>query len=221
MTRTRPAASMHLRPDEGALVGPAGWTHGDFHDLNMLWDAGQVSAVLDWGRLGVQPLAGEVVRSATMLFGYGDDRGLDTSRVTAFTCGYRAVVPLAGEQLVDAAHPRPLRGRAGSDACSNRVVDVVRPAWWCYRSSARTGTSGNWAGSSCPGCTVTARRRSPHQARPVWASRGALQRGAGLPVHLVPAAAGASGMSPGQRRNRAARPAPWVACAGVSVTFVA
>lgn len=94
----------HLRPDDGALVGPAGWTHGDFHDLNVLWDTGQVSAVLDWDRLGVRPLAGEVVRSATLLFGYSDDRGLDTGRVMAFTRGYRAVVPLADEQLVDAAH---------------------------------------------------------------------------------------------------------------------
>ena len=70
----------HLRPDEGAPAAPAGWTHGDFHDLNVLWDGGQVCAVLDWDRLGVRPLAGEVVRSATLLFGYGDDRGLDTSR---------------------------------------------------------------------------------------------------------------------------------------------
>lgn len=94
----------HLRPDEDALTGPAGWTHGDFHDLNVLWDGGRVSAVLDWDRLGVRPLAGEVARSATLLFGYGDRRGLDTGRVAAFSRGYRGVVWLTGEQLTDAVH---------------------------------------------------------------------------------------------------------------------
>ena len=40
--------------------GQAGWTHGDFHDLQVLWDDGRVSAVLDWDRLGVRRLAAEV-----------------------------------------------------------------------------------------------------------------------------------------------------------------
>jgi len=94
----------HLRPADGMRVGPAGWTHGDFHDLNVLWDGGGVSAVLDWHRLGVRPVAAEVVRSGTLLFGYGDDRGLDLGRVAAFTQGYRAVVPLTDVQLADAVH---------------------------------------------------------------------------------------------------------------------
>jgi Ser/Thr protein kinase RdoA (MazF antagonist) len=94
----------HLRPAGQVPAGPAGWTHGDFHDLQVLWHDGQVSAVLDWDRLGVRPLAAEVVRSGTLLFGYGDSRGLDTGRVAAFTCGYREVVPLADADLADAAH---------------------------------------------------------------------------------------------------------------------
>ena len=42
----------HLRPADQVWAGPAGWTHGDFHHLQVLWDGGRVSAVLDWDRLG-------------------------------------------------------------------------------------------------------------------------------------------------------------------------
>jgi homoserine kinase type II len=70
--------------------------------LQVLWRDGQVSAVLDWDRLGVRPLAAEVVRAGTLLFGYGDNRGLDIGRVAAFTRGYREVVPLADADLADA-----------------------------------------------------------------------------------------------------------------------
>jgi homoserine kinase type II len=93
----------HLRPDDHPAKSPAGWTHGDFHDLQVLWQDGQVSAVLDWDRLGPRPLAAEVVRSGTLLFGTGDTMGLDTGRVAAFTRGYRAVVPLTTAQLEEAA----------------------------------------------------------------------------------------------------------------------
>ncbi|MEU7046678.1 phosphotransferase [Streptomyces varsoviensis] len=44
---------------QGGERGPAGWTHGDFHDLNLLWEGTSVSAVLDWDRLGVRPYAEE------------------------------------------------------------------------------------------------------------------------------------------------------------------
>jgi Ser/Thr protein kinase RdoA (MazF antagonist) len=94
----------HLRPADQRWSGPTGWTHGDFHDLQVLWDDGRVSAVLDWDRLGVRPLAAEVVRSGTLLFGFGDSRGLDTGRVRRFACGYRQVVPLADADLADAVH---------------------------------------------------------------------------------------------------------------------
>lgn len=93
-----------LRPDEDAVVGPHGWSHGDFQHLNLLWYQGSVSAVVDWDRLGVRPLAGELVRSATLLFGWGDQRGLDTAAVSAFTAGYRAVNPVSDQQVADAVH---------------------------------------------------------------------------------------------------------------------
>ena len=70
----------HLRPTEGVPVEPCGYTHGDFQYLNLLWNQGRVSAVLDWDRLDVRPVGLEVARSATLLFGYGDERGLDLAR---------------------------------------------------------------------------------------------------------------------------------------------
>ncbi|MGH3884984.1 MAG: phosphotransferase [Pseudonocardiaceae bacterium] len=53
--------------------------HGDFHDLNLLWSSGhpsRVSAVLDWDGLRVGPLAAEVVRTASLVFGYDPAPGL-------------------------------------------------------------------------------------------------------------------------------------------------
>jgi homoserine kinase type II len=81
------------RPTGDVAVSPCGWTHGDFQHLNLLWQSDRVSAVLDWDRLDVRPLGLEVVRSATLLFGYGDTRGLDLDRVTAFATGYRTANP--------------------------------------------------------------------------------------------------------------------------------
>ncbi len=60
--------------------------------------------MLDWDRLAVRPVATEVVRSATLLFGFGDSRGLDLNRVAAFTTGYRAARTLTDDQLRDAVH---------------------------------------------------------------------------------------------------------------------
>lgn len=95
---------VHLRPDDTALVKPYGWVHGDFHDLNLLWSGNAVVAVIDWDRLSVRPLAAEVVRSATLLFATGDERGLLLGHVAAFAAAYRRVRPLAVEDLADAAH---------------------------------------------------------------------------------------------------------------------
>lgn len=94
----------HLRPDDQVTVGPCGWTHGDFQHLNVLHRDGAVVAVLDWDRLGVRPRATEVVRSATLLFGFGDERGLDLARVAAFTAGYRQVMPIPDLQVAAAVH---------------------------------------------------------------------------------------------------------------------
>jgi len=100
----------YLRPDDTRPVAPIGWVHGDFHDLNLLWSTGQpsrVSAVLDWDRLRCAPLAAEVVRTATLIFGYDltpELRALDVDRVAAFTAGYRELIPLPEASLADAIH---------------------------------------------------------------------------------------------------------------------
>lgn len=90
-------------PDAGAWWEPAGWAHGDFHDLNVLWHGGAIAAIVDFDRLGPRPYAFELVRSATLTFCYGDERGLAADLVAAFSAGYRAVMPLAGEQVEFAA----------------------------------------------------------------------------------------------------------------------
>ncbi len=100
----------YLRPDDTRPVAPMGWVHGDFHDLNLLWSAARpsrITAVLDWDRLRLGPLAAEVVRTATLVFGYDltpELRALDLERVAVFTAGYREVTPLADASLADAVH---------------------------------------------------------------------------------------------------------------------
>ena len=96
----------HLRPQAAAAVRPAGWTHGDLNDLNLLFTGELVSGVLDWDRLGVRPYGLEVVRTATLLFGTGDERGADLRRIAAFTAGYRARIDISDHALRDAAHRR-------------------------------------------------------------------------------------------------------------------
>ena len=91
-------AGQHI-PGPDAWWEPAGWAHGDFHDLNVLWHDGAITAVVDFDRLGPKPYAYELVRSATLTFCHGDDRGLDTGLAAAFTAGYRAVITLADDQI--------------------------------------------------------------------------------------------------------------------------
>jgi Ser/Thr protein kinase RdoA (MazF antagonist) len=97
------------RPATNRPRGPAGWTHGDFQPLNLLWRDGEVRAVLDWDRVAVRPYGEEVVRSANYLFPTADGQALDLERIAAFIAGYRTEVP----QLT----------RADSD-------DAVERMWW-------------------------------------------------------------------------------------------
>ncbi len=100
----------YLRPQDTQPAAPIGWVHGDFHDLNLLWSEerpSHVSAVLDWDRLRVGPPAAELVRTATLVFGYdltSELRALDLERVAAFTAGYREVTPLHRGSLAGAVH---------------------------------------------------------------------------------------------------------------------
>ncbi|MFG1878006.1 phosphotransferase [Sphaerisporangium sp. NPDC049003] len=94
----------HLRPDDSAALEPAGYVHGDFHPLNLLWDrSGQVVAVLDWDRMGRRrAYAYELARSMTLMFADPDTGVVDLERAAAFTCAYRGVVAIGEEQLLSA-----------------------------------------------------------------------------------------------------------------------
>jgi homoserine kinase type II len=87
------------RPQGTAPAGGHGWTHGDVQYRNLLWEGGELAAVLDWDRVGVRPYAEEVVRTAQVQFGV--DGVFDLARVSAFVRGYRSVVPLESSALLD------------------------------------------------------------------------------------------------------------------------
>ncbi|HEY2579270.1 MAG TPA: phosphotransferase [Streptosporangiaceae bacterium] len=134
-------AVQHHMPDADAWWEPAGWTHGDFHDLNVLWHGSIVAAVVDFDRLAPRPYAFEMVRSATLTFCYGDDRGLAADLVTPFAVGYRAVMPLADEQIEFAIRRLwwervcdfwQLKRHyvAGDDSCDHLFRSASALLWW-------------------------------------------------------------------------------------------
>ncbi|MEU3430525.1 phosphotransferase [Streptomyces gardneri] len=94
------AEYVHLRPEGDVPAGPYGWTHGDFQYRNLLWADGELTAVLDWDRLGARPYAEEVVRTAQVQFGV--EGVFDLERVAAFVSGYQSMVPLEPSTLLDA-----------------------------------------------------------------------------------------------------------------------
>lgn len=81
------------KPATTRPLGPAGWTHGDFQPLNLLWSGSAVAAVLDWDRVAFRPYGEEVVRSANYLFPAADGSTLDLERIAAFVAAYRIEVP--------------------------------------------------------------------------------------------------------------------------------
>ncbi|WP_078589382.1 MULTISPECIES: phosphotransferase [Streptomyces] len=97
----------HRRPAPQAAP-PTGWTHGDFHGLNLLYgegpEDGRVAAVLDWDKLGPQPRAEEAVRAATLLFNDRVSGTLDLVRVRRYSQAYRACGAATAEHLAAAAH---------------------------------------------------------------------------------------------------------------------
>ncbi|MFF7994077.1 phosphotransferase [Kitasatospora xanthocidica] len=101
------AENAHRRPDPQAAP-PTGWTHGDFHGLNLLYHdgpaGGGVAGVLDWDKLGPQPRAEEAVRAATLLFNDRVSGVLDLVRVRRYSQAYRASGAATAEHLAAAAH---------------------------------------------------------------------------------------------------------------------
>ncbi|MEV8322519.1 phosphotransferase [Kitasatospora sp. NPDC059811] len=101
------AEHAHRRPAP-QTAPPTGWTHGDFHGLNLLYgdgpDGGPVAAVLDWDKLGPQPRAEEAVRAATLLFNDRASGTLDLVRVRHYSQSYRATGAATAEHLAAAVH---------------------------------------------------------------------------------------------------------------------
>ena len=94
-------AQRDSRPADADPAFPSGWTHGDFTSSNLLWQSGEVSAILDWDRLRARPFANEVARAAILHF-KADNGQLDLPRVTAFVEGYRSAAPMRADALADA-----------------------------------------------------------------------------------------------------------------------
>ncbi|MFJ4666521.1 phosphotransferase enzyme family protein [Kitasatospora purpeofusca] len=97
------AEHAHRRPAPGAAP-PTGWTHGDFHGLNLLHRDGRIAAVLDWDKLGRQPRAEEAVRAATLVLNDRATGVLDLVRVRHWSQAYRATGAATAEHLAAATH---------------------------------------------------------------------------------------------------------------------
>ncbi|MFF7229089.1 homoserine kinase type II [Streptomyces sp. 2333.5] len=92
----------HHRPAPGAEP-PAGWVHGDFHPLNVLYRGAEPTAIVDWDRLGVQPRAEEAVRAAAIFF-VRPCGTLDLAKVAAYAGAYRSACGAGAEELAAAVH---------------------------------------------------------------------------------------------------------------------
>lgn len=125
---------------------PSGWTHGDFQDLNVLWDGDEVVAVLDWDRVKPQYLTDEVVRAAAIHCEHGSE-GLDLEGLAAFAGGYRTVTGAAAADLAAAADrfwwkrltdfwPLDFHYERGEISCDHLFLEGTQLlAWWCDHRS--------------------------------------------------------------------------------------
>jgi Ser/Thr protein kinase RdoA (MazF antagonist) len=137
-----------LRPPEADTL-LVGHVHGDFHALNLLYadqEQSEPVAILDWDRLGVRPYTTELVRAATLLFGYDDERGLDLARVGVFVDAYRHAFPwLAAGEIRSAVHRLwwerlcdfwmlEWRYQRGDRTCDHLFAGAAAlVAWWTSR----------------------------------------------------------------------------------------
>ncbi|MFF7179951.1 phosphotransferase [Streptomyces sp. NPDC008121] len=94
------AEHAHRRPPPAAA---AGWVHGDFHPLNLLYRGAEPAAIVDWDRLGVQPRAEEAVRAAAIFF-VRPAGELALRKVRAYARAYRRAAGADGAELAAAVH---------------------------------------------------------------------------------------------------------------------
>ena len=94
------AEHVHRRPPPASA---AGWVHGDFHPLNLLYRGAEPAAIVDWDRLGVQPRAEEAVRAAAIFF-VRPAGELALSKVRAYARDYRRAAGVDADELAAAVH---------------------------------------------------------------------------------------------------------------------
>lgn len=95
----------HRRPPAGAEP-VAGWVHGDFHPLNLLYrnrEPCEPVAIVDWDRLAVQPRAEEAVRAAAIFF-LRPGGSLDLAKIRAYARAYRAAAGVGADEMAAAVH---------------------------------------------------------------------------------------------------------------------
>lgn len=95
----------HRRPPAGAEP-VAGWVHGDFHPLNLLYRdraPWEPVAIVDWDRLAVQPRAEEAVRAAAIFF-LRPGGTLDLTKIRAYARAYRAATGADADEMAAAVH---------------------------------------------------------------------------------------------------------------------
>ncbi|MFF4870288.1 phosphotransferase [Streptomyces sp. S1] len=94
------ARHAHHRPPAASA---AGWVHGDFHPLNLLYRGAEPAAIVDWDRLGLRPRAEEAVRAAAIFF-VRPGGELPLGKVRAYARAYRRATGADGAELAAAAH---------------------------------------------------------------------------------------------------------------------
>ncbi|MFE7512433.1 phosphotransferase [Streptomyces sp. NPDC057540] len=94
------AQHAHHRPPPASA---AGWVHGDFHPLNVLYRGAEPAAIVDWDRLGVRPRAEEAVRAAAIFF-VRPEGELALEKVRAYARAYRRATGADGAEMAAAAH---------------------------------------------------------------------------------------------------------------------
>jgi homoserine kinase type II len=82
-----------------------GHVHGDFHGLNVFHGPdGEITTVVDWDRLSVQPYGEELVRSALIFFVDPHDGQLDLPRVREYVHGYLSARPWMADEMSAAVY---------------------------------------------------------------------------------------------------------------------
>ena len=95
----RDLADRRPGPEVTLTVGPV---HGDFHDLNIMYDARGVCSIVDWDRLEIAPCLEELIRSALIIF--VEFGRLDLELVREYVHGYLDERPWLAPELPAALH---------------------------------------------------------------------------------------------------------------------